>query len=284
MTNKQQKLQESNERSKQQALVRVKGAYGHWLIHGSTVQACKIWRTDRMKLNKYIDEQGHNRKSCDDTVFNVIDTEEKAYWLGFLFADGSVASKSNHVELSLQLGDIDHLEKYKKFINATTTIGQDHFRCRISTCTASYKESLVKWGCTAKKSLTIEYPDIPQELHRHFVRGVFDGDGCIWRTCKDCLWNSAGVCSGSISFIESLLYTIEQECGVRGNGPYRTSKGSNLYNIYYQGITFRRFVDWMYWDAKVYLDRKYKRYCESTAVVLGDEQDKNWLKEETTKQ
>lgn len=279
MTNKQQKLKESNNRSAAEAHERVKGAYGHWLSHGSTVQACKVWKTDRMKLNKYINEQGHNRKSCDINTFNLIDTEEKAYWLGFLYADGSVATKSNHVELSLQLGDIDHLRKYKKFINATTNIGHDHFRCRITTCIGEYKQSLIKWGCVPKKSLIVTYPSIPEELDKHFVRGVFDGDGCIWRTCKDCLWNSAGICSGSKVFLDVIMDIIERGCGVRGNGPYRTSKGSPVHNIFYQGTTFRRLVDWMYFDAKIYLDRKYKRYTESTAIVLGDEQDRRWIKD-----
>lgn len=272
MTNKEQKLKESNERSKQQAIERVKSAYQHWLIHGSTVQACKVWKTDRMKLNKYIDEQGHNRKSCFVDIFDNIDTEEKAYWLGFLYADGSVANKDNHVELSLQLSDIGHLEKYKKFTGTTTSIGQDDHRCRITTCIKEYKQSLIKHGCTPKKSLTMKFPTtVPAELIKHFVRGYFDGDGHLGRNCKDCLWNMASITCGAPDFMRELIAIIKKNCGIKEIGLYRNSRNSNVYNIYFDGEKFNKFVNWIYFDCKVYLERKYQRYIHSVAVILRDQ-------------
>nr|DAG90196.1 MAG TPA: endonuclease [Crassvirales sp.] len=51
--------------------------------------------------------------------FSVIDTEEKAYWLGFLYADGFISASGNTVGLSISLKDIDHLKKYNNALNYT---------------------------------------------------------------------------------------------------------------------------------------------------------------------
>ena len=55
----------------------------------------------------------------DETVFDVIDTEEKAYWLGFMYADGCIYSKEYRMELSLQGSDVEHLQKFSKFLKST---------------------------------------------------------------------------------------------------------------------------------------------------------------------
>ena len=61
----------------------------------------------------------NNRNASDFNYrfFQQIDTEEKAYWLGFLFADGYVSSKGNFIGLNISLKDIDHLKKYNTTLN-----------------------------------------------------------------------------------------------------------------------------------------------------------------------
>ena len=46
--------------------------------------------------------------------FDKINTEEKAYWLGFLYADGSISSKEDKIELGLAEKDLHHIEKFKQ--------------------------------------------------------------------------------------------------------------------------------------------------------------------------
>ena len=58
----------------------------------------------------------HNALKFDNTVFDTIDTEEKAYWLGFMYADGYVQNNGNSVELSLKGSDVEHLEKFRVFL------------------------------------------------------------------------------------------------------------------------------------------------------------------------
>lgn len=73
-------------------------------------------------MSKYIKKENieiitnSTRKYIVDDVFEKIDTEEKAYWLGFLFADGYVGTNDNSVGLGLAIKDIEHVKKFKKFI------------------------------------------------------------------------------------------------------------------------------------------------------------------------
>ena len=98
----------------------------------------------------------HNAVKFDNTVFDCIDTEEKAYWLGFLYADGSVASEnSNNIELSLSAKDVNHLEKYRRFLKAPNSVkisdvtvkGKVYGRCRLTVSNKHLKQQLIQLGC-----------------------------------------------------------------------------------------------------------------------------------------
>ena len=72
----------------------------------------------------------------DEHSFDVIDTEEKAYWLGFLYADGNVSNTKNEVGITLQSSDIKHLYKFKTFLKSskipTLNVSEKYNRCRFS--------------------------------------------------------------------------------------------------------------------------------------------------------
>lgn len=89
-------------------------------------------------FSKVLKELGYNDliqnvPNCDETVFDVIDTEEKAYWLGFWYADGYVASltrKSNYIiGCSLAYKDLEHLEKFAKFIKFQNKLYEIDAKC-----------------------------------------------------------------------------------------------------------------------------------------------------------
>lgn len=60
-----------------------------------------------------------NKTKFNENIFDLIDTEEKAYWLGFIYADGYVSSSNNQFELSLQGSDVEHLNKFNKFMECS---------------------------------------------------------------------------------------------------------------------------------------------------------------------
>ena len=123
----------------------------------------------------------------DESVFDVIDTEEKAYWLGFMCADGTISSSPENpevktefkIELSLASKDLSHLEKFAAFIKYRKAIYCDNKRCRIFLNSERMWKSLYKHGCIPQKTLKLQFPVLDQPLIRHFIRGYWDGDGCL---------------------------------------------------------------------------------------------------------
>ncbi len=218
---------------------------------------------------------------CDYEYFKNIDTESKAYWLGFIYADGWVTVNSNtnsgHVGIQLQKNDVNHLKKLNKDINGNypITFGEKpciissnpeklNPYCRIRIYSIDMVNDLIDHGVNSNKSYNITFPDIQENLIRHFIRGFFDGDGCVRsRTRK--------LASGKIKKYPACDITCHEKDFLQSIRSYIYSQGINSY-IYPDGSSFRlylsgledniTFLDYIYKDSIVYLDRKYKRYQE----------------------
>lgn len=116
--------------------------------------------------------------------FETIDTEEKAYWLGFLYADGYV-SHTGYIRIALQEQDLEHIKKFRTAIEANEVTIKHNQKTKsysIDCCSIKMARDLAKKGCFQNKSLTLTFPIediVPNHLIHHFMRGYFDGDGCI---------------------------------------------------------------------------------------------------------
>lgn len=125
--------------------------------------------------------------SIDESGFDEI-TEESAYWLGFLMADGcvyQVPEKSiNRIIINLQVLDISHLEKFRKFLKSERTvhIAKDKKMASMSIGSRRLCEAVIKYGVIPRKCKVTKV--IGLEMNRHFWRGVVDGDGCIVKSLR----------------------------------------------------------------------------------------------------
>lgn len=240
-------------------------------------QICKEMQIDYVNMHRWLRKLGinlpnyHNELKFDNTVFDTIDTEEKAYWLGFLYADGYVSSTCNTVELSLKGGDIEHLEKYRKFLglkreiktSLATCNNKDFTRCRLVVTDKHYHDTLISKGCVPNKSPILKFPNklifSSVDLIIHFIRGYFDGDGCVYKG------------SGDYSII-SIVGTKEFLSGVVdlfpnlfSSEPYYKNKRrpkSNTYFISFGGEKSAIFGDLLYDNATIYLQRKYDTFIK----------------------
>lgn len=205
----------------------------------------------------------YNRRASkyfDVEYFDSIDTEEKAYWLGFLFADGALSQYKNsyRIELSLKLEDAAHVEKFAKAIRKEYTM-KKVYRARCILGSKNMFNTLVKYGCTLRKSLTLKFPDKSifknESLIRHFIRGYFDGDGCISYGNKEHTYPNVTIL-GTKEFLDGI-----QEVYGSNHKYQNANKGQEITKlITYSGKAAFEFIKWLYEDSTVYLERKFNRY------------------------
>jgi len=237
----------------------------------SLTKASKQVGIDRGSLSRSLKEEGYtvinyqNMTKFNEHVFDKIDTEEKAYWLGFLYADGSVDYKKNIIELSLKSSDIHHLEKFRDFLgfDKNKHIYQDNIRCRIMFRNKYVKQCLINLGCTPRKSLTICFPSleqVPKYLHRHFIRGYIDGDGSVMINTQ----HTAGRLS--ILGTQNMLEHIVQATGWR-RSKISNHHGENVFSIEWSGYYVSGYLDYLYENASIYLDRKYDKYLQIKKIT-----------------
>lgn len=196
-------------------------------------------------------------------IFETIDTEEKAYWLGFLYADGSVGSNDNRIELGLAEKDLKQIEKFRDFTGIMNKIS---YRPQTKSYRYSFKSvpckaDLIKQGCIPKKSLILKFPteeQVPKNLIRHFIRGYFDGDGWFTNT-EECF--QVGII-GTEDFIKGFLDSIEIQNKNNKIFDVHRENGAKRYVFggAYQDVL--NFLNWIYKDSNVYLDRKYEHYLD----------------------
>lgn len=192
--------------------------------------------------------------------FEKIDTEEKAYWLGFLYADGSVGSKESKIELGLAEKDLHHIEKFKNFMGIANKIcyRPQSKSYRISFRSDNCKTDLINKGCIPKKSLILKFPteeQVPFYLIKHFIRGYFDGDGWFTNTGS---YFQIGII-GTKDFIEGFLNCVDIINTKNTIFTVHREDGAKRY-VFGALNDVTNFLNWIYKDATIYLDRKYEHY------------------------
>jgi len=214
-------------------------------------------------------------------VFDAIDTEEKAYWLGFFLADACIAESAGTrraFRLSLKRGDKKHLQKAAKFLNHRGPLHPDnrdnHPRLVIVFNDISFCSRLMNNGWwNYKIGISFEILDtVPRHLFHHFIRGYYDGDGCIsyrvkkrkdgtHRKAKQWYCNITCKYAGALEIMNK--YIIEL------NGPMSETKPrGTVYDLRWSNKNrVSNILEWMYKDATIYLERKMSRRHEFDGLL-----------------
>ena len=196
------------------------------------------------------------RHTVDETFFDFIDSESKAYFLGLMFSDGSVSKNQFYIKLK----DEDIILKFRDELKCDYSIHTRYYPYKsyiLTVCSQTLCNALIKLGCTPNKTRTIQLPKLREDLYRHFIRGFFDGDGCL--QLQDKIYHCRfDLTSASKKFLEQIRPIITAHA--RSNGYLGKEAKYDVWHLNYTGHQVQDILDWLYIDSNFYLQRKYMKY------------------------
>lgn len=244
----------------------------------------KDYNITRATTSKFLEKQGikttkgnhHRIYHHNEDYFENIDNEHKAYWLGFIFADGHITNHDkrygqDQFGISQNEEDIDMLYRFKEDIQATNPIHKYNSNthpdgkalCRIQLVSQKTVNDLIDKGCYKQKSLILQPPkNVPDKLIPHFIRGYFDGDGSIIKSKNDKYKITDGY-KYDIDFTTTkeiadwLAYYFDMGNVIKEPRREKT--------YYYRLGGHKQIIEFyhiLYDDATIYMERKYNRFQE----------------------
>lgn len=202
----------------------------------------------------------------NDDYFETIDTEDKAYFLGLLFADGNVYTARNRIQITLANEDAYILKAFADCIGYTGKMYIDREKySKLILPSKKMCADLTRLGCTPNKSLTLQFPtEVPDELMHHFIRGYFDGDGHISKDKRLINPYYHINITSTKEFIIVLKKILMDNDIITGN-LYKRYKDKEIsaHTVHIKNKSAKNFVDYIYLNAKMFLTRKYKIYEHS---------------------
>ena len=201
-------------------------------------------------------------KQINENYFSIIDTQDKVYLLGFMYGDGFITKSRNSdvFGICLKAEDKPHLEKFKQSLESDHKISEylKKNTVQILITRSNMVNDLIKHGCLRNKSQKDLYiPNIRENLVRHFIRGLFDADGCVTNDRK----YLKTIFTGSDTLIEEIQYILLVNGIINKiKNPYYHN--NNCVSVYYGKKDSERIFDYLYNDSNMYLDRKYNKFKE----------------------
>lgn len=199
-------------------------------------------------------------------VFDVF-SAESCYWAGFIAADGNIST--GRLTIVLNQIDTNHINKFCDFINFENRniekiiSGVSNTNCCKIRINSVYltKSLFNNFNIISNKSLVLAPPiNIPEFLIRHYIRGFFDGDGCIsW--CKSNHSPEFTITTGSFNILKWIRDNLKKNVSI-GNPSILKKKNSNCFSLKFGGVQVYKIMDWLYDNIsnEIYLDRKFIKY------------------------
>lgn len=207
--------------------------------------------------------------SVDEDFFKNWDSTT-AYVLGFIFADGNVCISNRGKYLVVSSVDREIIFKIKNWLKSEHKIcskkpnwpnGKTKFVLRIGN--RFIYDSLMLRGLYPNKSLTIDFPIVPKRYLKDFIRGYFDGDGCVY------VEKSKGqgerfivkrltivFTSGSKLFLIGLLEALRSNLVIRQSKIYKSNRSFQIRFSTSDSIALFKYL-YGNLESEIFLRRKF---------------------------
>lgn len=203
-----------------------------------------------------------NKKYSVNEDFFKIWTHDMAYVLGFWFSDGYIYNNRTSKNERFIFG-ITQCEKYilEEILKAMGSdypihveekkVGKTSYRFFIES--EEIVKDILKIGGRYKKSLVLEFPNVPKEFLSDFIRGLWDGDGSAFVSGRRCY---ATFSCGSKKFVDKLITILVKENGLKNPSIAKDKRRKSAYNVVLQPNDSRRLRDYIYKSGGMCLKRK----------------------------
>ena len=248
---------------------------------------CKKYPISSTYISEFLAKNGVKKrtarkekyKNVNFDYFETIDTEHKAYWLGFIMADGCISKtsksnkKPNRLQINISNKDINLLKQFCNDINMDTKnikvytpkgTYSTNKMCKIYINSQKLCSDLSKYGIIQNKTGKEQIPDISDDMIPHFIRGFFDGDGCTLMDNKTNKIHGIEFCSNQC-FLETLQNIFIKNNILKEEHKKKITKEKrNNQNLHY--LTYvRKYIvnnifNYMYKNSTIYLKRKYENF------------------------
>lgn len=257
----------------------------------SSIEIAKKYGVSKTTVLRHLRKEGIKRRSLpeacikntlDTGFFQSIDSDEKAYWLGFLLADGNIQAcgrykKSRSLRIALQNRDESHLVKLRKALGSSHKI-KDNPKTKSSwLCITSIGlvTPLIESGWYEfKRNGDVRIMEmVPMFLRQSLLRGLIDGDG--WITMKKDRNNDSKWVIGFTDLFKTVVIWVKREIertGIESLAQIYKPKNHKNWSIAYTGNIAKKVIRSLYTNDTVFLDRKQKLAMEAlhgTAPLLS---------------
>lgn len=231
--------------------------------------------------------------SKNNSFFSKIDTEAKAYILGFICTDGNVWCKNGSYfwKIRIQKQDEDVLKKIKEALQSKVEIKYqkdtvklpngnmcDSEMASLLICNKQNVLDLINYGIIPNKThnLNFDFSCMEESLYRHFLRGVYDGDGTFGVYSSKTGGNFyETTLTGYIDFLKNIKEKIN--CRFKDmsiNLHHAIGCSDDIFRMATgRKNDFFNLLDWLYQDNKICLQRKYKKYLDLKEKYIKNSND-----------
>ena len=260
----------------------------------SITNCAKKFKIGKNTLYNYLKEQDLIRSpkiyqkdiSYNENFFDNIDTEEKAYWLGFIMADGytRLNKKNNPAQTSIEISkrDVEILNAFKNIINSNhiirkrsrrTVTGKISEICSITISSEHLTSKLISYGVVPNKTyigyINEEIFNNNEELIFHYLRGYSDGDGTINKNRGNYVFK---LVIKSESILNTISNWIKKYCNIEPKIKLQSDSLGSAYRLSIQNKKeYFIFLDKLYKNANIYLGRKYQIYLDHREFAVPEE-------------